>query len=294
MKRSIFFISLVFACLCLTAQTYHPLISTGKVWSTYHNYCKAKSNPFSDYTKFEGEIQGGSLTYTRVLVSHDTDSSAWDCNSYIREDEYKRVYLLSFPSDQLLYDFNLQQGDSVFLREQIEYPYVVDSTGMTILTDNEQRKVIYLHSRIFPSYKETWIEGIGSDRGVMHSGELNYVGDAPRLMCFFEYDTLKYHNPDYQDCSVLSGIKENNSGNPIILYPNPSSGNFTLQLDQEVAKNAVLDIFDAAGKQLLSIPLKTNPITVHSSQYGIVSGTYLYRIHSPGKADIRGKITIQK
>jgi len=57
-------------------------------------------------------------------------------------------------------------------------------------------------------------------------------------------DSYNYHNKMVQ-CNL--GINDNNFGTQIIIYPNPSSGIFTLQSEQEITS---IEIYNTLGENI--------------------------------------------
>ncbi|MCX6249718.1 MAG: T9SS type A sorting domain-containing protein [Bacteroidetes bacterium] len=295
MKKSLIFLGMLCVFCSATAQTYHPLVATGKVWSNYHDYCKLKEYRFSEFNKFEGDTLIDGYTYKIVWKSQDTTLAFWSIDSYIREDSLKRVYQ-QYPygtDEKLIYNFGVLAGDSIFLRDTCdENKYVVDSVTWTTLLDNEPRREYYLHNPYF-NLGETWIEGVGCTKGALAGGTCGFCGDLdPELICFFEHDTLKYHNPDFEGCFVITGIPATSDVPGITVFPNPVFDHVTFRFESQLWDDALIEICDLPGKLICSRQVTGNSITINVKDLNLSPGTYLYRAFRHKTLVISGKLSI--
>ena len=237
----------------LHAQTYHPLVETGKLWSTYH-FNLPPSPPSSDYVKFDGDTVFGAITYKKVFITENANQTQWTYYGAIREDNQRKVFLqraYTLNNERLLYDFNLIPGDSLLLMMNPNY-YFLDSTGTVTIETGEQRKTYMLHCTIYPC-TENWIEGIGSITfGVMNSGFCGAVGDDPNMLCAWENDSLKYHWPDYPECFVLTGINDlSQDSKSIKIYPNPAIDKITITGLIATREEINVSVFTINGEALM-------------------------------------------
>lgn len=76
--------------------------------------------------------------------------------------------------------------------------------------------------------------------------------------------------------------------NAISIYPNPSTGNFTLDLLSPNAGLATLELIDAAGKLVWTdkVNLNTGPNRLNVAPLALASGVYSFRLISVGKQQI--------
>ena len=269
------------------SQIYYPIVEEGKVWSTYHNFYTGSG--FSEFTKFEGDTLINGKTYLKVWKTSDTTLSAWTYDGQIREDGYGVYYGYAYSSDELLiYTFHVAPGDTIYLRDS-NIPFVLDSTGMTILLNGETRPVYYFSSPGF-NCTETWIEGVGSNRGILNGGYCGMVGDDPEMICFTEDDVLKYKNENYENCYVLTGINDPKR-TAIILFPNPTSGSFTIKLWEQPILPMTMEFFDQAGKvnRTLIIPAGVNTFTLQPPSS---RGIYFFRLMDVDGIKASGKLVV--
>jgi hypothetical protein len=251
-----------FIAMGAAAQTYHPLVDSGKTWSTVHHYYPG-TTPFSDYVKFQGDTLINGLTYKKVWKSMDESQAAWAANGFIREAGGGQVFYMTWAGgspNNLIYDFGAAAGDTVFLFDDPMGAYfVVDSVGTATLLTGELRKRLNLSCFMAgggPLGQETWIEGMGSLYGVLQSGSCILIGDNPQLLCFREQDTLKYFNPGYSTCFVVTGTEESRSGPaPVEVFPNPADNVINIRVKSPVILPLKAVFRDPVGKVILESQL---------------------------------------
>jgi len=290
MKKLLFTFLVFFSCGTAFSQVYFPLVEEGKVWSTYHDWCKHTGYRFSDYTKFEGDTVIGCIIYKKVWKTTDTNLVAWVADGQIRESNFEVYYLRPNSNEEfLIYDFMVNTGDTIYLHG-FDIPYILDSIGMATLLNGEPRPIYYYSSPFSPGFVETWIEGVGSNFGIMDSGSLGMVGDDPKMMCFTENGILKYHNPYFDDCYVLAGINDPEL-NEHTLYPNPTSGSFTIQFRDRPTLPLTMEFHDLTGKVIKTIPLQegVNPVTLQAPSS---RGMYFYRLMDARGIRASGKLMV--
>ena len=277
----------------LQAQTYHPLVEEGKLWSTYH-FNMPPDPPTSDYIKFEGDTTFGTVTYRKVLQTEHADLTHWNYYGAIREDAQKKVFIqraYTLNDEILLYDFNIVPGDSLLLVTNPTY-YVLDSVGTITLATGEQRKSYMLHYTGY-SCNDTWVEGIGSiTYGVMNSAFCGFVGDDPNMLCAWENDTLEYHWIDYPDCFVITGIEITTTEGNVKVFPNPASDAITVEIPSGTSCNFHMEILDLSGRISLERDLEARITVIPVIKTEFHPGMYFYRIFSGNEIITTGRLTI--
>jgi hypothetical protein len=153
----------------------------------------------------------------------------WTLQNFMREDENKKVWNKNKNSDseQLYYDFSLEVGDTLpnYLGHAVPYPdyliTVVENITYEKMRNGEERKVWHLLT--LPSdYRESWIEGMGSDFGVIFPLISELVGASYSLLCYHENKELVYFNSPWGTCYVDNFEGINTYDNQVIIYPNPT------------------------------------------------------------------------
>jgi hypothetical protein len=212
----------------------------------------------------------------------------------MREDSISRkVYFMPFcdTTEILLYDFSLQQGDTI--RYNLFNSsfglitggvFTVDSIRTKHDYKNYSNKHSYLRNHITGDSTLEIVEGVGSvthplflysdfGYGILrgctsttfdnvvsckwNNGNKVYFDSCAYLMavnqgnCFNTLDTCNYYNQ-------CGGIEKEENSSFITIYPNPSNGNFVLETS--IVGKQTLQVFDVNGKLVLlqSIDGKTN------------------------------------
>jgi hypothetical protein len=115
---------------------------------------------------------------------------------------------------------------------------------------------------------------------------------------YLTWDPITYALPNLYvdrillDQSISTGISEStNSVLESSVYPNPFSDNSTLLIKGDITSltNPVINIFDSAGKKVMSQKLTQNNVSIS----GLSQGSYIYAISSSEKILSKGKIIVQ-
>ncbi len=289
MKRYSLFIVFVhivcFACLPegkAKAQTYYPLVDTNKVWNNLILWADGVSS--NNYTvKFTSDTVINSLHYKKVLQIGFDEAPV----KYIREDSTEKVFYKYYPdsAEALLYDFNIGLNDTFTINTIPAYPVkLIADTIDSVKISGKLRKRIYLSWVQTGAVNDTWIEGIGSLRGVLTTFNLglsNSQNDV--LLCFTENDTLKYINPEFSTCSYsgvgIQGYNANN--NAVEIFPNPVTDNLQTQTGtgSEVRiEKSEIRIYDIIGNLVLEKSITENKTNIDIS--ALPDGVYIVHVKS--------------
>lgn len=207
-------------------------------------------------------------------------SSAFQIPDAIREDSLKRVYFYFSDSDRefLYYDFSLQAGDTAYIERDDHFmlSFIVGEVDSIVLENGEKRKRIK-DQNFWPG--EEWIEGIGSNFGIIQTSYDNLISDVyPRLLCFNENDTLKYLNAEYDTCFYETTDVEHLLTQNWLLYPSPMIDLAILKSDSEVLKNGQIKIYDLNGRLVYEkAGLKGNTIEINPNE--LMPGFYFYNLY---------------
>ena len=262
----------------MQAQEYLPIAQKGNEWHTlsttlfgysnYVNWCSGDTI-IGDvrYMKIMGTLNDGYPHLFTVL--REEDGKVW-----------KRH--LNTSMETLLYDFTASVGDTLCFGEP-GASFVLDSISMVQIGDVDRRKFWFgleYDGLGNPRAKETWVEGIGSDFGLLWSGYYGVYDGWHCLLCFHQYGELVWQNPEYNTCTYPYDAVEGNKDSEITLYPNPAKEKVTI----EGLEAAEVKVFNAFG-QLVKTIQGTNEIPVAD----LPQGVYMLRI-----ADIEGRIFLEK
>ena len=172
MKRIALFSALV-ALLCwqsrsvLAQEVYHTFLEEGKVW-TYLHYNDRTGKRYQFTRVIDGDTVIGGLTYKKIL-----DKVGGQYQYALRE-EGKKVYIVDghYETESLLYDFNKDVGDYLFLKETgagdgTMQGWKVASVDTISIGCVRFRRMKIIEYNSFYGDSEWWggywIEGIGSE-----------------------------------------------------------------------------------------------------------------------------------
>jgi hypothetical protein len=137
--------------------------------------------------------------------------------------------------------------------------------------------------KIIPDYSEWWIEGIGSNRGILQSGSVSATNwdYYTYLLCAHEMEDLIYINNFYNTCLITYvDIPEINKM-MINIYPNPAFNEITV--DGENINQ--VSLYDLKGNIISDAPKANNSIKIDVS--GLTSGIYIIRIQTNKKVIVK-------
>ncbi len=207
--KKLLLLSLTVFTLIAKSQTsvYHPFPDSGAVWSVTSNWgCFTFESYPRYYTiQMEGDTLIGGIQYKKLATPMVIFHSEGSCNMYgtwtepgfysgsIRQDTSLKTVFIVPPSDsveQVLYDFNLQVGDTV--KGYVGPGSLGDDIVLSVdsvLVGNSYRKR-WLTNEMYQIY---WIEGIGSTFGLLERSWGNAVcPPPPHLSCFSQNDLPLY------------------------------------------------------------------------------------------------------
>lgn len=225
MKKALIIFYFTSMSMMAFSQDYIPLIEDENSW----NVLAAGIYPFWDTVystesyKISGDTILNSVSYKKMYTSLEEITYNWNFYCYMREDTTGKVWLKMTANDEefLMYDFSIIAGDTVQVGKDDPVDLLVDSiTTVTINGIDHQEYWFTCFNNEY--YHEYWIEGIGSNQGIVWSGSAMIVGGFFRLLCESKNEVLYYMNPFYSSCYVNTvGIDENVS-NSIEIYPVPA------------------------------------------------------------------------
>ena len=288
--KNIFLLTLFYGVFFTsTSQPYHKLIRPGTYWD-----CSWAYNPTGGpgcattidrifFTNADTLLEGITYKISYAFPMHSDPPNPGQCppyaidnvivdfKTYIREDTIARkVYIyypiFNYPSDQILYDFALQPGDS--LKSTYQGNHVVTTVDSVMLLTGEFRKrFIYVVSTWWSGY---YVEGVGGSQGLftpIFTSESYGV-----FLC------LKENNVNLWGSSCNSwfvNVSDHDISRPTI-YPNPASGKTTIDFKMEspVLKN--IELTDIMNVKLLEVETHDNKVMIDMENYS--PGIYVVKI----------------
>jgi hypothetical protein len=205
---------------------------------------------------------------------------------FLREDTLdQKVFQWNGEQEEMLYDFKLQKGDTVNWLGHSWDPLLVD-TVYEMSIENTTRKCIAFKENA--GFNEVWIEGIGSNYGVIFPGfYLTLIDAGSELRCVF--DGVR---PIYGDCFPMNIHPPSSAleSNPeVIFLPDQNA----LSITGLKGSVFVLQIFGINGslKDVIRSKSGEHNVIVNLKDYG--RGIHIYRISCEGKFS-QGKFLILK
>ncbi len=209
-KASLLLILILSSCL-VHGQNGYQITDTTKKWNTLTHGSGSWNVKICGGTKmniFQGQYIINDTAYFNVYECRDSLQQDWSHVGYIREDTVsKKVFFTEWHQDfpvGLLYDFNLQVGDSAIINNYykgLENVLLICDSIDSLNINGLQKKRLFLFTP--NSWRtEIWIEGIGSQFGLLYSGLAAYGWDGADLLCCTENDTLIYFDSLYNSCYI--------------------------------------------------------------------------------------------
>ena len=184
------------------------------------------------------------IVYNKVYYSSDSLNTSWQFyNSYLREDLTKKVFLKEGSSeDILIYDFSLEVNDT-FLVEDV-CTLIVHEVDSVMLNNGEVRKRLKLGIKEIPDWgEEYWIDGIGSNFGLISHFGFCYSDYSDALLCFYSNSELLY--PETPPSCFITPVREIKPSN-FKVSPNPFFD--VLNVESEEFDIEYYIIYDITGR----------------------------------------------
>ena len=270
MKKTIFILTLFFTINTLLAQTWAPV---GAIWY----YSQATINPnLQSYKTIE------SLSDT--IIQNKACKKMLETERAYNPVNYRTFFMYAandsvFYYDNLsaefclLYDFNAQQGDTIFL-DCFNLEVVVDSTD-TVTLNGQLRKVQYISANTLGySFWGANIEGIGNNIFMFPQGDMAMDGS---LRCY--QDSTGHINFMTIPCDsiIITSIDENTTTENFNIYPNPANKSIIIE-NKSQSSNAMISIYNLQGRLMLIQSLKQAKTGINISSFA--KGQYFVKVNT--------------
>lgn len=182
------------------AQNGYQITDTSKQWNTVSGGYAVFAVLFgadTKITKLGNPVFMNDNKYFPLLESTDS-TQTWYGHGYLREDtiNQKVYYYTAEDGDCLIYDFSLEEGDSVIINNPYTNVWdqlmVCDSVDIVAINGSAKKRLFFS--------SDVWIQGIGSVRGLACSGDWSM--DYNELLCCSQNDEILYDNDTYHSCYV--------------------------------------------------------------------------------------------
>ncbi len=295
MKKACFFIILLSFAAGLQAQTYVPFPTANAFWTertgggdlgpTRHVFGLKNSDTTIN-----------AVTYHKLYRSDDTTFTENEFYGGLRENA-KRVYLFEMGNERMIYDFNLNEGDT-FRNSGVGYDGIVNEID-SVMIDGQYRKrysFTYLVSNMI--WDGSWIEGIGNSGigGLIQTLAMQPTGDyATDNVCVRVKQSWIYHNPEYVGTSCYSsGLSLNHPSvrkQVALIVPNPVTDVSRLVIVGK-SKFDRMDVYDNRGIKVRTYTGNgKEPALIDRSTY--LPGLYFYRLSDRGRVLGNGNFVVR-
>jgi hypothetical protein len=284
--RKLFILGLILTFSFSKGQDYIPLLKSSNDWY-YINVCEGFC---SDNIKILGDTVYDSKEYKIIGSKYHQLNDLYPYYGFIREDtiEQKVYYLPNGYSPQveeLLYDFSINDGDSITLNHNgQDSDYYVDSVrNFTTIIDT--RKAYYLRGPANEwGYSKTpiWVEGIGALSNLLSSSD--WYGGPLGLGCFYSNDIKIFQSElskEYGVCELNTSVINDSQKDEIRIYPNPFRNYINIKGETSI-KISRIELLNVNGQILISKETENNSGSLHEilEISEIECGIYYLRIIS--------------
>ena len=235
-------------------------------------------------------------TYYKIYVSFDSLINSI-YKGAIREENNQVFYVNNFGEEGVLYDFNLEVGDTTYLITDYTYNdervmAIVDSIELVEIGGVFRNK-FWIHNDLSWDAHDYWLDGIGSNNGLLNTF-IHYYWICPywQLSCCFENGVQIFQHESLDCYSNTVGIEEIYQ-NQVLISPNPiGSGNSLLIQMPEKTKISFIECFDLSGNLIFKHTLDLrSEIAIQLPD--LKSGIYLLKIHPENGSIISKKIVVE-
>lgn len=273
-----------------TSSSMRSLLSPDKLWSTMKGPVIGCKSFFcaSYYTRFSGDTIIDNNHYMKVLCTSDILMKNWNTWGFIREDQNHQVFYreINAKKECLLYDFNCKPGEILHLSNVCTGDYLVDSIA-TKIDNGISRKHYYLKYLSGSDTNEEWIEGIGSNFGILNGGGANHcmTGGGESLLCTYENDAKTYQsslfpNYCYLSSEIINGIAPEKTVPQYLVYPNPVSRELFVRSPQINDGDFTLELYTVKGELVKTECLESGSNLHRIDVSSLKSGVYVVRVIS--------------
>ncbi len=253
--------------------------------------------PVVRYSVICGDTTINQQRWSKVkMVSTDTNLQVlWSIYmGALRNEGQKTWYIPAESTDSiLLYDFALEDGDTFQLAQPGSSwmeKMVVDYTEELLIGD-KLRKVIHFEPLPWAYEEEHWMEGIGSNRGLLNRGTGQGPDYGTYLSCFrhndelINFSQLPCEFPNIPECPYTAVEEPAKPPVQLFVSPNPVSDQFFIDVSGYADREWYLEVFDLNGRQMVMRPSVTFPFTLTAEEWP--AGAYVLLVTAKWKSSLQ-------
>jgi hypothetical protein len=234
-----------------------------------------------DSVSVDGDTVFNSKMYKKIYSYYPTYSNM--LRGFLREDTIAGkvwYYSLSDNTEKLIMNMSLNVGDSVYLHIWPDTGWVsVESVYYDL-----GRKYILLNTNFSNGNgwgeKLLYIEGVGTNRGIQFLSTT--MNTSPYLLCSYKDNELIYtnSNPNFNGCYLISSKVNDFQNNDFsyLIFPNPTSCDAILKLNNSDNQQYTLDLYDFYGVKISEY--ETNSTSMMITRGALDAGVYFYKLYN--------------
>jgi hypothetical protein len=211
-------------------STTYPFVSENNRWNLVYggDFTPDLSTVSYTFAAQDTLMDNGShwYLYKELLYSGDEINYS-KTGEYYRNENLKVYKLISDFEEVLVYDFDLEPGDSISLQSYFDSITlnVIERDTLLLLDDTERIRLTLNDCNNYPIY---WVEGIGNIDRISLNPELSCSIDVGgSLSCYYHNDELVHMATWAAECWISPTI--NISQETIKVYPNPTNYNLNIK-----------------------------------------------------------------
>lgn len=300
MKTKLLFTIVLFATFFMSAfsQEYHPVLNNTTWIVTRHVSCCINDRTVIFVPGAQTVI--GDYTYTAYAdpLPRLDSNLQYIHTVYLREDVAgHKVYKLVGGVDTLLYDYNMELGDTI---SQYGYNWTVSEVDEIETHVGPRKRITLLALHSFSNYvKQIWIEGMGTNKHPFYP-EQNMTapflsssgGTMIYIDCVYQNEEHVFGNSDCTSMlSMLSTTNVADAGQKVVFSPNPVATEITIDSQLEL-QNASLKIYNMQGQLVKEVSNFSGKKLIVSREK-LSSGLYLAQLFEEGKLIKTSKLVVE-
>ena len=298
-KTKLLFPIVLFASFFLNAfsQEYHPVLNNTTWIVTRHVSCCIDDRTVIFVPGAQTVI--GDYTYTAYAdpLPRLDSNLQYIHTVYLREDVAgHKVYKLVEGVDTLLYDYDMETGDTI---SQYGYNWTVSAVDELATNVGPRKRITLLAHHSFSNYvKQIWIEGMGTNKHPFYPQQnmtapflSSSGGSMIYIDCVYQNEEHVFGNGDCTSMlSMLSTTNTVDAGQKVVFSPNPVATELTID-SQSALQNASLKIYNIQGQLVKEVGnFSGKKFTI--SREKLNSGLYLAQLFEDGQIIKTAKIVI--
>jgi hypothetical protein len=309
-----FLLPLLFVVHFSSAQSnlYHPFPDSNSVWRETLTATDGSFgiNNWEEEKFIDGDTLLAGMIYHKIyetgLFSHCTipcftpDTINYYYHNFvgtIRADANKMIYMYdwSHQRDTVLYDFNLNIGDTIhdsYLHQHDSaYPVTVLSID-SIFDGINFRKRFNLSGPGNALVENVLIEGIGTTSGLFVPLSAHTFEMGGTLHCFIQNDTIRYTDSSASACVLIDAIDDQTKSiSAVSIFPNPFHNDASVSINGFIAeKNSTLTIFNSLGEVVWTEIISQFPFNIERGE--LKDGLYFYTVNTSSGTVGTGKFIL--